>query len=129
MGKNTPPIQISPLSLNEPSVIFPIRGIILATYWYPVCESYLMYYENIIEDLIQNELRGLCTNCALAEHCAYRKATKKVIVQCELYQLNDGSDDSKSFAIHAGLCINCDKVKSCELPGKNTGIWHCEEYE
>jgi hypothetical protein len=83
-----------------------------------------------IKHLIELELKGLCTNCALSSDCIYRMATNKVIVQCELYQLGEeDTNASKLISIQRGLCMNCVKVDTCQLPGKNEGIWHCEEYE
>lgn len=89
-----------------------------------------MYSQDLIEELIQHELKGLCTNCALESDCTYRKASHKIIIQCELYQFSDGSDmlQSNSNLMQKGLCVNCSSVNSCGLPGKHTGIWHCEEY-
>lgn len=89
-----------------------------------------MYSQDLIEELMQHELKGLCTNCALESDCTYRKASHKIIIQCELYQLSDETHILQSNAnlMQKGLCMNCNRVDSCGLPGKHTGIWHCEEY-
>ena len=63
-----------------------------------------------IEDLLQNELKGLCANCALASKCFHRKETNKIIIQCERYQwcevpgLNEEAPAQRSF------CTNCSKA-------------------
>lgn len=82
----------------------------------------------LIEHLIQHELKGLCTNCAFVSHCSYRKATDKIIIQCELYQLSPALDAPKPASTQLGLCVNCCNADTCKLPGRHTGIWHCEEY-
>jgi hypothetical protein len=57
-------------------------------------------------------------------------ATNKFIIQCELYQVRkEATNTSKVISNQGGLCINCIKADTCQLPGKNEGIWHCEEYE
>ncbi|HEX5168726.1 MAG TPA: hypothetical protein VFW11_06105 [Cyclobacteriaceae bacterium] len=88
-----------------------------------------MYTQDSIESLLLNELRGLCINCAKAEHCSYRNGTDKIIIQCEMYQLGGEADAFASALPPRGLCTNCYRADSCQLPGRRTGIWHCEEYE
>lgn len=87
-----------------------------------------MHTHQFMEALIQHELKGLCTNCSMACDCTYRKATHKIIIQCQLYQLSDESENLHSTSVPKGLCVSCDLVDSCQLPVKHTGIWHCEEY-
>lgn len=89
-----------------------------------------MLIQEQIKHLIDLELKGLCTNCALSNDCIYRVDTNKVIVQCGLYQLEEeDTNASKLISIKRGLCMNCVKVDTCQLPGKKEGIWHCEKYE
>jgi hypothetical protein len=90
---------------------------------------YPMYSQELIEVLLEHELKGLCTNCSLASGCTYRKTSPKIIVQCELYQLIEDSESIENKLFQKGLCMNCSRVDSCKLPGKHTGIWHCEEYK
>ncbi len=88
-----------------------------------------MAIQEKIKHLIELELKGICTNCALSGDCTYRMATSKVIVQCELYQMEEeDASASKLISTQRGLCMNCVKVDRCQLPEKNEGIWHCEEY-
>lgn len=82
-----------------------------------------------IKHLIEQELKGLCSTCALSNDCLHRMATNKTIVQCGMYQLREDTNASKLISTQKGLCINCGKVDTCQLPGKNEGVWHCEEYE
>jgi hypothetical protein len=87
-----------------------------------------MHSQDLIERLIQNELKGLCINCSLANHCPYRKATDKIIIQCELHQFSEEADAPQPVSTQKGLCVNCCRANVCQLPGRKTGIWHCEEY-
>lgn len=87
-----------------------------------------MRSQDLVEEIMQHEMKGLCTSCAMASDCTYRKKTHKTIIQCELYQWSYDADVLNSILIQRGLCINCSIVDSCQLPGKHAGIWHCEEY-
>lgn len=81
---------------------------------------------NDLEEIVVRELRSLCSNCLYRNTCSYRNTTKKVIIQCELHVLDlDTSDDAQP----KGLCKSCDTFNSCKLPGKNTGVWHCQEFK
>lgn len=88
-----------------------------------------MYTQDSTVTLLLNELRGLCINCAKAEHCSYREATDKIIIQCEMHELAGEDDTFASAMPRKGLCVNCGKADSCQLPGRRVGAWHCEEYE
>jgi hypothetical protein len=39
-----------------------------------------------------------------------------------------GTEEEKS-AEQTGLCRNCKKQKTCELPRPEGGVWRCEDYE
>lgn len=92
-------------------------------------DEHLMHTQELIEHLIQSELKGLCTNCEFAKHCSYRKATDKIIIQCELYQLSELERVPQLVSTQRSLCTSCCKADACHLPGRHTGIWHCEDYE
>jgi hypothetical protein len=78
-----------------------------------------------VQHLLEHELQSLCTNCAYFDTCSYRMKASKIIVQCELYELNQ----ELSFpAAVKGLCMNCCKVDSCVKPHSESGVWHCDEY-
>jgi len=83
----------------------------------------------LIEDLLQNELKGLCTTCDHASKCFYRKGTNKIIIQCELYQLGEAPDGPQEASSQRSLCTNCSNADTCQLPGRHMGIWRCEAYE
>jgi len=83
----------------------------------------------IIEVLLAKELQGLCTSCANFETCSYRKASTKIIIQCELYELETEQPTDQVGNDLSGLCVNCCNVDTCGLPDKQFGVWHCEEYE
>jgi hypothetical protein len=90
-----------------------------------------MQEPEIIEILLSKELQGLCTNCAQFEKCPYRKNTRKIIIQCELYELVDEEKASGHQETNRlkGLCVNCCYANTCCLPEKQFGVWHCEEYK
>jgi len=83
----------------------------------------------LIEDLLLNELKGLCTNCGLASKCFYRKETNKIIIQCELHQLCEAPGAPREASGQRSLCTSCSKADTCQLPGRHMGIWRCEAYE
>lgn len=80
-----------------------------------------------IEDLVLKEVKALCTTCYHRHECSFYKTTTKAIIQCELFQL----DEDKPFegSVKRGLCITCDNAVRCSLPGRRTGVWHCDEFE
>ena len=79
----------------------------------------------VIEDLLENELKGLCATCDLASKCFYRKETNKIIIQCELYRLYEASGVSGQRS----LCTSCSKAETCRLSERHMVIWRCEVYE
>lgn len=87
-----------------------------------------MYTHELIENLLDQELQGLCVNCVNAPSCSYRMATEKVVIQCELFEMNSPAVYDAAPSRVSGLCTNCFKTTFCQLPGRNVGTWHCEEY-
>jgi len=83
----------------------------------------------LIEHLLQNELKGLCTTCNVASKCFYRKGTNKIIIQCELYQLYEAAGVPQETSAQRSLCTSCSRGDTCRLPGRRMGIWRCEVYE
>jgi hypothetical protein len=83
-----------------------------------------------IEVLLAKELRGLCLNCANFDKCSYRKNSIKIIIQCNLYELVEDEQTSGKQETNTlkGLCITCCHGDTCNLPDKQFGVWHCEEY-
>ena len=83
-----------------------------------------------IEVLIAKELRGVCGSCTKFEICSYRKHAMKIIIQCELYEMNAGEQTpgTPDPIRLKGLCTNCGNAATCHLPEKQFGVWHCEEY-
>ena len=71
-----------------------------------------MYTQELIENLLQSELQGLCVNCVNAPDCAYRLATEKTVIQCELFEMNSAVTDEVSLNRVSGICTNCSKVSS-----------------
>jgi hypothetical protein len=84
-----------------------------------------MQAAEVIEGMIISELRGLCTSCAHARTCVYYRSSEKIIIQCELFKLDEGLHDTE--VLH-GLCTSCDQASHCKLPGRITGVWHCNEF-
>jgi len=83
----------------------------------------------LIEELLQNELKGLCTTCDLASKCFYRKGTNKIIIQCELHQLCEAPWVPQEASAQRSLCTSCSKAEACRLPERHMGIWRCKVYE
>jgi hypothetical protein len=83
-----------------------------------------MAADQLIEEIITREVRGLCTTCIHAETCAYSLSSTKTIIQCELFQL----DQAVEVLSSGGLCKTCDQLSTCRLPGRRTGVWHCDEF-
>jgi hypothetical protein len=85
-----------------------------------------MYSKGIIEEIVARELQALCTTCIYAHACVYYKQANKAVIQCESYKVDD---EGPGVPEPKGLCKNCDNLSTCSLPGKNTGVWHCNEYK
>ena len=83
-----------------------------------------------IEEIVYKELNGLCGSCIHFRYCVYRKNSKKVVIQCEVFE-NCGNEIDESAVVTSlrGLCLNCNKNHFCRLPKEAAGVWHCEEYE
>lgn len=80
----------------------------------------------LIEGMIISELRGLCTSCAHSPTCMYYRASEKIIIQCEIFRVADDTI-TDADAAH-GLCVTCDHSSHCTLPGRKSGVWHCNEF-
>lgn len=85
-----------------------------------------MHTKELIESIVINEVKGLCVTCMHAETCVYYKTATKGIIQCELYTLEVESVLNINTA--RGLCKTCDHALHCKLPGKNEGVWRCNEF-
>ncbi len=94
--------------------------------------------------------KGLCQQCALATTCTFPRNWERPILACEEFQ-----GEEKPVALHVvgvltptgfsrsqpthvsgaaersleGLCATCEKRDTCTFPGRETGIWQCEEFE
>jgi len=83
-----------------------------------------------IEEIVVNELGGLCGSCVHYQGCAYRMYTNKVVIQCEVFESSGGTSiKGADGVVTKGLCVNCTKRLECHLPKEASGVWHCEEYE
>lgn len=78
----------------------------------------------IIEEMVSEGMKGLCPTCLHGQTCVYRSKAEKDIIQCELFE-EDLEIDSPALR---GLCKTCDHASYCTLPGKKSGVWHCNEY-
>ncbi|HYC85267.1 MAG TPA: hypothetical protein VEB86_08600 [Chryseosolibacter sp.] len=85
-----------------------------------------MQTNRIIENILVRELRAICDTCVHRHECVYRQASKKAIIQCELFEPDPG--DSSSPTPRHGLCTTCDQADRCTLPGRVYGVWHCGEF-
>jgi hypothetical protein len=93
------------------------------------------------------QMTGICTSCANWQKCTLLSNNTSPVQQCEEFESSRETSQpefnklfiQKSEVKEAfgkanqvvelkGLCGNCTMSKSCSLSGKETGIWHCEEY-
>jgi len=82
---------------------------------------------------------SICSSCDNSPSCVYLKADSGVITYCEEYldlsaipKRPNGKTVPEKPAepiVAKGLCINCEKNKTCGYTRPVEGIWHCEEYE
>jgi len=89
------------------------------------------------------EYGGLCSVCANAPTCDYRRAPLQPVRECcdfepetpqvpivsptvsPLKSIAEGENPGR----YAGLCVNCEHRETCTYPKPEGGVWHCEEYE
>lgn len=82
---------------------------------------------HIIEDIVINEFRSLCSTCLHIDTCTYfKKKSDKVIIQCEMFEVDDSPLQLREVD---GLCKTCDLADDCKLPGRRIGTWHCNEFK
>ena len=88
------------------------------------------------------EYSGLCSTCANASTCDYRRAPLQSVRECcdfdpETAQVNIVSPtvsplepiaEGENPGGFAGLCVNCEHRGTCTYPRPEGGVWHCEEY-
>jgi hypothetical protein len=85
-----------------------------------------MQAHQVIEQLIINGVKGLCSSCSNRGACIYQKVAIKQVIQCELFELDVEYPQALDTA--RGLCKDCDNAGICKLPGRNEGVWHCHEF-
>jgi len=92
---------------------------------------------------------GICTTCAHAAACGFRRDPDRPALQCEEFEGGAseqakvaGSENSAvnpavseteaerddDSGRYSGLCVSCDERKTCALRAPEGGVWHCEEY-
>jgi hypothetical protein len=85
-----------------------------------------MQTRDTIEDLVTHELAKLCITCVHANRCIYQNTATSASVKCALVdQRHDQIDYSKPSR---GLCSMCDHANHCSLPGRQEGVWRCNEF-
>jgi hypothetical protein len=82
---------------------------------------------------------GICFTCIHFADCMFRKRSQTPVFQCNEFEFSDvplpeasitqTKEIEEIFIVRKGLCQNCSKNKTCTLPGHESGVWHCEEYE
>jgi hypothetical protein len=90
---------------------------------------------NYINDLLDQELRGLCGTCDHRTACSYRQQSSKVIIQCELFSSPEAVVSSLipqtvavAKRVTRGLCDTCEHQRTCSFFKRNGYVWHCEEF-
>jgi hypothetical protein len=85
---------------------------------------------------------SLCANCRHLGDCTLLAKACCPVQNCELYECGLSEKPrlvvvkKTCTAVEApvneddllGLCINCENLKSCNLPKPASGVWMCEEY-
>lgn len=87
---------------------------------------------------------GLCSTCNNNPGCFHR-ARRGPALFCEMFDdyvalpaagdrlrstsTGPGSPAVEDPASAAGLCVNCENRRICNLPKLAGGVWHCENYE
>ena len=82
---------------------------------------------------------SLCTNCLNAPDCVMRKAARGQVQYCDLHEVacplqavlngTAGTENRYAFVPLAGLCSNCDHVRTCVLRQPDRTVLHCQHYE
>ena len=82
--------------------------------------------------------KSICVNCKFKQNCVLLRDAEKPIHSCNEYEcegkekdpaIKECTGDSYEKPVYKGLCITCKHKKTCKHADKNTGIWHCENYE
>lgn len=81
----------------------------------------------MVEEIVINEFRGLCTSCVHSNTCYFKKNSHKVVIQCELFEVDQEVALPQNDP--NGLCKTCDLAEACRLPGRKMGTWHCNEFQ
>ncbi len=82
---------------------------------------------------------GICPTCDNSPACVYLKANGGIVTYCEEYYDTAAitlrpqpkkAEIKPAEPVQAkGLCVNCEKQKTCGYSRPPEGTWHCEEYE
>lgn len=80
---------------------------------------------------------SLCTNCVSAPDCVLRIAARGRVQYCDLHEvvraphvpMNGTAVADHAFVPVAGLCNNCDNVRTCALRKPGQVVLHCQHYE
>jgi hypothetical protein len=82
----------------------------------------------IIQEIVVKELKGLCSSCVHLTTCGYfKRNSHKVVIQCELFEVDEVVALPQN--VPDGLCKTCDLAAACRLPGRKMGTWHCNEFQ
>jgi hypothetical protein len=85
-----------------------------------------MQIQEVIAEMMSQQAMGLCSSCHHNEICIFHKIDGREILACELFVLN-----IKHPIVHrssGGLCRTCENAETCELPVKDGGVWHCNDF-
>ncbi len=88
--------------------------------------GYQVRSANQFEEMLIDELKGLCTTCRHVSHCPFFRRADKAIIDCEMFDADESAVADDSLR---GLCKTCDNAAHCSLPGRRIGVWHCNEFK
>ena len=95
-----------------------------------------------------NDNPGLCTTCNNAPSCFHRvrrgpaqfcetfdgyvpplERSKGLVPTPAAEPPMAARASEEDASTYAGLCMNCRHRRTCRHPGRERGVWHCEDYD
>ena len=90
-----------------------------------------------------NARTGICAACKHDPECIYEASSRVAILECEQFEMGclersagsswplySSPEPGRRTSTNgpAGLCVNCEHLKTCVYPKPEGGVWRCEEY-
>jgi len=79
------------------------------------------------------EIKGLCMTCNHAKTCVCLAQSTEPIWRCEEFDpsgtMRTTTPPVDLTGQPLGLCINCERLPTCNLPKAEGGVWYCDEFK